>query len=112
MAGLRIEARDVLDEARDAIAFIAVWKNGRSWRCMAFYPDVVDDNPTLAFEDFERNQLENIVKIDPQAILVNGYYDNLGDCDCMTRDSLADALRWQYENGHNLIADTLATCAK
>ena len=60
----------------------------------------------------QNDQLENIAKIDPQAILVNGYYDNLGDCDRMTRDSLADALRWLYESGHNLIADTLATCAK
>lgn len=110
MASIRIESQDVLDESREGIAFIAVWKNGRSWFCMAFYPDVIDDAPTLAFEDYELRMLENIANKDEHAVLVNSYYHNLGDCTCMTRDSLADALRWQYEKGYSLVSDFLKNC--
>ena len=35
------------------------------------------------------------------------YYHNLGDTTCMTRESLADALRWQYDLQHYTVADVL-----
>lgn len=106
MASIRTEAQDVLDIARDGIGWIALWKNGRSWRTMTFWPDITSDGD-LVFEDFDREGLENIAAIDPRAILVNSWYHNLGDTTCMTRDSLADALRWQYDLQHYTVADVL-----
>lgn len=107
MASIRVEAQDVLDVARDGIGWIALWKNGRSWNAMTFWPDITSDGD-LVFDDFDVEGLENIAAIDPRAILVNSYYHNLGDTTCMTRDSLADALRWQYDIQHYTVADVLS----
>lgn len=107
MASLRVEAQDVLAEARDGIAWIAVWKNGRSWNTMTFWPDDVDENGNPTFDNFDIEGLLNIAKTDPGAIIVNSYWHNLGDTECMNRDSLADVLRWQYEYKRFLIDDIL-----
>lgn len=106
MASMRQAAQDVLDEARDGIAWIAVWKDGKGWMSMAFWPEVNSDE-SLTFEDYEMEYLRSIARLDPGAILVNGWYHNLGDTTCMTRDSLADAFRWQYERQHFTVADML-----
>ncbi len=107
MASIRVEAQDVLDVARGGIGWIALWKSGRSWSSFPFYPEI-DRNNDLVFEDYEIEQLKNILAIDRQAILVNSYYHNLGDTECMTRDSLAEALRGQYNLQHYTVADVLS----
>lgn len=107
MASLRIEAQDVLDVARDGIGWIALWKKGRSWTAFPFYPEITRDD-RLVFEDYEIEQMKNILAIDRQAILVNSYYHNLGDTEYMTRDTLAEALRWQYDLQHYTVADVLS----
>lgn len=110
MATLRQNAQDMLDIAREGIGWIALWKDGKGWMSMDFYPDI-DKDDNLIFEDYDQEQLKNIVNLDPNAILVNAYYWNLGDCTCMTRDTLANALRWQYEMGRAKLVDTLQNCA-
>jgi hypothetical protein len=105
MASIRYEAQKVLSEARDGIAWIAVWKTGKSWHCEAFYPDYTEKPEAFAFEEYDQEKIDDIKATDPLAAFVNGWFDNLGDPDCMTRDSLADALRWQYESGHNRLTD-------
>lgn len=107
MASLRTEAQDVLDIARDGIGWIALWKSGRSWTAFPFWPDI-DRNNNLTFEDYEIEQLQNILALDRQAILVNSWHHNLGDTECMTRDTLAEALRWQYDLQHYTVADVLS----
>lgn len=106
MASIRVEAQDVLDIARDGIGWIAVWKNGRSWRTFVFWPDIDKDGYPV-FDEDDIEALKNIVKIDPGAVIVNSYQHNLGDNTCMTRDSLADRFRWQYELKHYLVDDHL-----
>ena len=106
MASIRTEAQGVLDVARNGIGWIALWKYGRSWITADFWPEITDDG-AVVFDDDETEFLQNILATDPNAILVNGYYHNLGDPECMTRDSLADALRWQYNLQHYLVADAL-----
>lgn len=110
MASIRTAAQDVLSIARDGIGWIALWKDGKGWMSMDFWPDI-DSRGRLTFEDYEIEWLQNIVKLDPRAILVNGWEHNLGDTTCMTRDSLADALRWQYALQNYQVADALAYCA-
>ena len=107
MASIRLEAQYVLTEARDGIAWIALWHSNRSWHTMTFWPDYEEKTGCFVFEDFEREQLQNIAKIDPRAILVNSYYHNLGDPETMTRNSLAEALRWQYNLQHYLATDAV-----
>lgn len=107
MASIRQEAQNMIDVARDGIGWIALWKNGRGWQAMEFWPDDVDASGNPTFDDFDMEGLLNIVKKDPGAIIVNSYWHNLGDTTCMTRDSLADALRWQYEYKRCMIDDLL-----
>ena len=38
MANLRTTAQQVLEEARDGIAWIALYKEGRGWRASCFWP--------------------------------------------------------------------------
>lgn len=106
MASIRQAAQDVLDIGRDGIGWIALWKDGKGWMSMGFWPDI-DRAGRLTFEDYEVERLRNITKIDSQAILVNSWEHNLGDTTCMTRDSLAEALRWQYGNQHYLVKDAV-----
>ena len=106
MASIRQAAQDVLDIGRDGIGWIALWKDGKGWMSMGFWPDINREG-RLTFEDYEIESLRNIAKLDPQAILVNSWEHNLGDTTCMTRDSLAEALRWQYGNQHYLVKDAV-----
>ena len=103
----------MLGVARDGIGWLAVWKNGRGWAVMDFWPDYDEATSTFTFEDFELEKLNNIIQIDECAVFVNSYYDNLGgNGDEITRDTLAYALRWQYERGNARVVDVLANCAK
>ena len=106
MATLRQAAQDMIDVALEGIGWIAHWKDGKGWMSMDYYPDI-DRQGRLNFEDYDIDSLQNIVKLDPRAILVNGWYHNLGDATCMTRDSLTEALRWQYNIQHYTVADAL-----
>ena len=111
MASLRQNAQDMLDIAREGIGWIALWKDGKGWMSMDFYPDI-DKDDNLIFEDYDIEQLRSIFRLDPEAILVNSWYHNLGDCTCMTRDTLANALRWQYETQKFTITDILLNLYK
>lgn len=106
MASMRQTAQDMIDVARDGIGWIALWKDGKGWMARDLYPDI-DRNGNLIFEDYQTEALQSIVSLDPNAILVNGYEHNLGDTTCMTRDTLAAALRWQYDLQHYTVADAL-----
>lgn len=107
MASIRQIAQDVLYEARDGIAWIALYKKGRSWNAECFWGlfDKQEVFTTDYSEDAER--LREILSIDPNAIFVNAYLHNLGPIDDeMTRDTLAKALRWQYDMQYFRLADT------
>lgn len=109
MASIRAAAQWVLEDCREGIGWVAVWKEGRGWQSdRIFGLDFDERTGTAKLEDAD--ELETMMQIlarDPQAIIVNGYYYNLGDSDEMTRDSLAAALRWLYENQRALLADFL-----
>lgn len=111
MASIRKAAQDVLEEARDGIAWIALWREGRSWNTATFWPDLTKDDK-LVFEGDDTDELRDIINADPHAILVNGWYHNLGDNTYMNRESLADALRWQYDLQHYTVTDVLGCGAR
>ena len=95
MASLRDTVKDYQDELRDGIAWVAFWKQGRSWNAEYFYLDMDD---TLYPED--RSRLEEIKSIDPAAVILNGYYcGHLGED--MSLDELTAGVRYHYENSMN-----------
>ena len=111
MASMRQTAQDMIDVAREGIGWIALWKDGKGWMARDLYPDI-DRKGNLIFEDYQTEALQSIVSLDPHAILVNGWHHNLGDTTCMTRDTLADALRWHYNLQHYTVADALTYGAR
>ena len=95
MASLRDTVKDYQDELRDGIAWVAFWKQGRSWNAEYFHLDMDD---TLYPEDGSR--LEEIKSTDPAAVILNGYYcGHLGGD--MSLDELTAGVRYHYENSMN-----------
>lgn len=107
MASIRQAAQKVLQEAREGIAWIIIWKEGRSWNAEPFWAEVEDEGSRLTFEEPDTEKIRAILRADPKAVIVNGYYSNLGDSESMTRYSLAAAMRWQYNLGSSLLADKI-----
>jgi len=101
MASLRQATRDVIDIAREGIGWIILYRQGKSWCSTYCYPEYDDNTGRLDFSEEEDLDIEGITTIDPEAIIVNSYYCNLGSVEDMTINSLADALLWQYEECGN-----------
>ena len=98
MASLRDSVKDYQEELRDGIAWVAFWKEGRSWNAELFYLEV---DGTL--EPFDRSRLEEIKAADPAAVILNGYYcGHLGEN--MSLDELTAGVRHHYKNGTNDVA--------
>ena len=95
MASLRDTVKEYQEELRNGIAWVAFWKEGRSWNAEYFHLDVTD---TLYPED--RSRLEEIKAADPAAVILNGYYcGQLGED--MSLDELTAGVRYHYENSRN-----------
>ena len=95
MASLRDSVKDYQEELRDGIAWVAFWKEGRSWNAELFHLEV---DGTL--EPFDRSRLEEIKAADPAAVILNGYYcGHLGEN--MSLDELTAGVRYHYENSRN-----------
>ena len=102
MASLRDTVKQYQEELRDGIAWIAYWREGRSWNGEDFYLDTGD---SLTAE--QKSRLEEIRQKDPAAVILNSYYCGYlaGD---MTVDELTAGVRRHYENGYNDVVDFIA----
>ena len=102
MASLRDTVKQYQEELRDGIAWIAFWREGRSWNGEDFYLDTGD---SLTAE--QKSRLEEIRQKDPTAVILNSYYCGYlaGD---MTVDELTAGVRRHYENGYNDVVDFIA----
>ena len=95
MASLRDTVKEYQEELRDGIAWVAFWKEGRSWNAEHFHLEV---DGTL--DPFDRSRLEEIKAADPAAVILNGYYcGQLGED--MSLDELTAGVRYHYENSLN-----------
>ena len=100
MAALKDIARDNADELRDGIAWIIVYRTGRSWHALPIWSDLEGDG----WETDDLNDALSVLKADPDAVILNGYYcGHFGED--MTIDQLAAGIRWHYENGYNRLAN-------
>ena len=99
MASLREAVKDYQDELQAGIAWVAFWREGRSWHSDYIYLETDD---TLTPED--RGRLQEIQDTDPAAVVLNGYYCGyLGED--MNLVGLTAGVRRHYENGYNNVAD-------
>lgn len=96
MASLQHMVNQFKDELREGIAWVVFWKEGRSWKAECFWLEPAEDR--LSVED--RNRLEEISRIDPGAVVLNGYY-----CGYLAEDmsvkELSFGVRCHYENSYN-----------
>lgn len=99
MAALKDIARDNADELRDGIAWVLVYRTGRSWHAVPIWSDLEAGE----WETDDLNEALGILKVDPDAVALNGYYcGHFGED--MTINQLATGIRWHYENGYNRLA--------
>ena len=91
MASLRDAIKAQQEELQGGNAWVAFWKEGRSWRSEAFHLDM---GATLYPEDEWR--LREIEAADPAAIVLNGYLS-----EDMTLDELTTSIRYHYEHRMN-----------
>lgn len=96
MAALRDIARDFAAEIRDGIGWTIVYRTGRSWNALTIWNG--------EWETDDLNDAIGILKADPDAVIVNGYYcGHFGED--MTIDEIAAGIRWHYEGRRNRLAD-------
>ena len=91
MASLRDAIKAQQEELQGGNAWVAFWKEGRSWHSEAFHLDM---GATLYPEDEWR--LREIEAVDPAAIVLNGYLS-----EDMTLDELTTSIRYHYEHRMN-----------
>lgn len=100
MAALREIAREWADELREGIAWVIVYRTGRAWHGSAVWSNLFDES----LETDDLNEALGILKLDPDAVALNGYYcGHFGED--MSVDQLAAGIRWHYENQYNRLAD-------
>ena len=103
MAALNAIVREWADELRDGIAWLIVWKTGRSWNAQAVWLNSDDDT----FEPEDLELARKVLEQDPNAVMLNGYYcGHFGED--MTAAELAAGIRWHYENGYNQLDGSTA----
>ena len=103
MAALNAIAREWADELREGIAWVIVWKTGRSWNAQAVWLNC--DDETFEPEDLELAR--KVLEQDPNAVMLNGYYcGHFGED--MTAAELAAGIRWHYDNGYNQLDGSTA----
>lgn len=103
MAALNKIARNEADTIREGIAWLIVWKTGRSWHAESVHLNTDDD--TFELEDLD--MVREVLEQDPGAVMLNGYYcGHFGED--MTAAEIEAGIRWHYENGYNLLKDSTA----
>lgn len=102
MATLLEIAREYDEDIRGGIAWIAVWKKGRSWEAQRFYLSDEAEERQINSEDVET--INNILNTDSNAIIVNGHYSgHLGSE--FTVKEIQNGIRWHYDNGYSQLSD-------
>ena len=98
MASLREAVKNNQEELRDGIAWVAFWREGRSWNSESFHLEMGE---TLYPED--KMRLAEIQAADPKAVVLNSYYCGYLE-EGMGLDGLAAGVRYHYENSLNDVA--------
>ncbi len=106
MASLKEEARRWFGDFYGEVGWMLVWKTGRSWNITRLWDTEYDEgsnslhHPRPSKWEISRDDAEKIVaamEADPKAMVLNGYYDYLGNSEEMTLRSLIDGLKRQYD---------------
>ena len=103
MASLKEIIKDNHYEITDGIAWVVVYKKGRSWKCAYFYPEDGCYDEGYIFSDEDIQELKQIAKSDNKAICINGYYMGFGYD--FTLKEIEDRVLWMYEARYNQLSN-------
>lgn len=103
MAALKQLCGNYKGEFADGIAWIAVWKSGRSWKMESFYIEGGDYDDGFEFMAYDVERMKEIIKEDHKAVMLNGYYTNCGvpEEGKFPISDIVDGVEWNYYNGYN-----------
>lgn len=96
MASLKNIVRENYNEIIDGMAWVVVYKNGRSWNCNCFWEESGSYDNGYKFLPEDVKQMKEISIIDPKAIAINGYYMGVGED--FTLEELENKIILLYEN--------------
>ncbi len=96
-------ARNNADVIREGVAWLAIWKNGRSWESKVFYLNT--DTGLLESDDIA--DVEAILAADKNAVILNGYHSaHFGNWEKgSTLEDIKKGIAYHYEYNHNMLAD-------
>ena len=107
-ARLRTIAEQLKGVAEDGIGWIVIWKEGKGWNGTAVWPEYIEESCSLILDKEDRETIREIVKKDPQAVLLNSWVHNLGVNDYeVSTIKLEQNLRWHYHEGTAMAKDAL-----
>ncbi len=100
MASLRTMVGRFRNELREGVAYVAFWKNGRSWGAEAFWLDPRYNT----IEEDDTREMWQIINTDPNAIIVNGF-DSCPFDGKSTVEHMLEHIRWRYEDHRCQLSD-------
>ncbi len=103
MAALKEVCRRNKYEIECGIAWVAIWRDGRSWNAEAFWAEDGDYGEGYRFEAEDMQRMQEIVKEDCCAVMLNGYYSNCGTVEGETVPlaQIVSGVEWNYYNRFN-----------
>ena len=72
MASLKEIIKNEYFTIADGIAWVTIYKEGRSWKCDYFYEESGNYDEGLVFSKDDIEELQRISKVDHKAICING----------------------------------------
>lgn len=75
MASLRKLIADRIDVITEGVEWLVFYKDGRSWNVSTYFPEDGDYETGYDFLYDDVDEMREILKTDPKAIIVNGYYN-------------------------------------
>lgn len=94
MSSLKEIIKEEYSTIADGIAWVTIYKEGRSWKYDYFYEESGSYDEGLVFPDEDIEELRRISKIDPKAICINGYYMGFGED--FTLQEMENKILWMY----------------
>ena len=94
MASLKSIVKEEYNTIADGIAWVVIYKEGRSWKCNYFYEENGSYDEGLVFSTDDMKELRRISQIDHKAICINGYYMGFGED--FTLKEMEDKILWMY----------------
>lgn len=108
MASLKQIVKEYRDEIVDGIAWVAIYKVGRSWCAECAWPENGGYDEGYVFDADDLEAFESIAKIDHKAICFNGYYMGFGED--FTNEEIENKVLYFYEGRMNQLQGDFLDC--